>query len=91
MSNFKYNAPSSTAAIIDVIRNNAGVAMQTSVYNTQKPLKGKYKQSPDLALVTDDAKTSGEVASDPFHSKVEPLDGIGPRPVRLWRFTRETI
>ncbi len=51
--------------------------MQTSVYNAQKPLKGKYKQAPDLAMVTDHAKTSGEVASDPFHSKVEPMDGCG--------------
>ncbi len=51
--------------------------MQMSVYNTQKPLKGKYKQDPDLAMVIDHAKTSGEVASDPFHSKVEPMDGCG--------------
>jgi len=27
--------------------------MQTSVYNAQQPLKGKYKQAPDLAMVID--------------------------------------
>jgi len=51
--------------------------MEMRVYNAQKPLKGKYKQAPNLAMVTDHAKTSGEAASDPFHSKVEPMDGCG--------------
>lgn len=51
--------------------------MQTSVYNAQKPLKEKYKLAPDLAMVTDHARTTGEVASDPFHSKVEPMVGCG--------------
>ena len=51
--------------------------MQTSVYSAQKPLKAKYKEAPESAMVTDHARTSGEVASDPFHSKVEPMDGCG--------------
>lgn len=51
--------------------------MQTSVYNNQKPLKAKYKEAPQSAMVIDHARTSGEVASDPFHSKVEPMDGCG--------------
>jgi len=51
--------------------------MQTSVYSVQKPLKAKYKEAPGSAMVTDHARTSGDVASDPFHSKVEPMDGCG--------------
>lgn len=51
--------------------------MQTSVYDAQKSLKGRYRQAPDLAMVIDHAKTSGDVASDPFHSRVEPMDGCG--------------
>lgn len=51
--------------------------MQTNVYSAQKPLKAKYKEAPESAMVTDHARTSGEVASDPFHSKVEPMDGCG--------------
>ena len=51
--------------------------MQTSVYSVQKPLKAKYKEAPELAMVIDYAKTSGKVAADPFHSKVEPMDGCG--------------
>ena len=54
--------------------------MQPSVFEAQKPLKAKYKQEPALALVTDHAKTSGEMAADPFHSKVEPMAGC-QRPV----------
>lgn len=51
--------------------------MQSTVYEAQKPLKAKYKQEPALAMVIDHAKTSGELASDPFHSRVEPMDGCG--------------
>lgn len=51
--------------------------MKPSVYEAQKPLKAKYKQEPELAMVIDHAKTSGELASDPFHSRVEPMDGCG--------------
>jgi len=51
--------------------------MSAIVYNAQKTLKVEYKQHPVSALVTDHAKTSGQDASDPFHSQVEPLDGCG--------------
>lgn len=51
--------------------------MSATVYNAQKPLKAEYKQKPELAMVTDRAKTSGQDASDPFHSQVEPMDGCG--------------
>lgn len=51
--------------------------MKPSVYEAQKPLKASYMQKPELAMVIDHAKTSGELATDPFHSKVEPMDGCG--------------
>ena len=51
--------------------------MQPIVYEAQKPLKAKYKDQPAFAMVVDHAKTSGEFASDPFHSMVEPMDGCG--------------
>ncbi len=51
--------------------------MKPSVYEAQKPLKTRYKEKPEHAMVVDHAKTSGEIASDPFHSKVEPMDGCG--------------
>ena len=51
--------------------------MQAVVYAVQKPLKAKYKQSPGAAMVTDHARTCGDIASDPFHSRVEPMDGCG--------------
>ncbi|MBQ0785315.1 MAG: OsmC family protein [Amphritea sp.] len=51
--------------------------MLSSVYEAQKPLKEQYKQKPDLAMVIDHAKTSGESALDPFHSRVEPMEGCG--------------
>ncbi len=51
--------------------------MQSSVFQAQKPLKAQYKDQPEFAMVVDHAKTSGEIASDPFHSKVEPMDGCG--------------
>lgn len=51
--------------------------MSAIVYNAQKPLKAKYKQEPESAIVTDHAKTSGQDASDPFRSQVEPMDGCG--------------
>ncbi len=51
--------------------------MQPSVYEAQKPLKAQYKDKPEYAIVVDHARTSGEIASDPFHSKVEPMDGCG--------------
>lgn len=51
--------------------------MQANVYDAQKSLKVKYKEAPGAAMVVDHAKTSGKVASDPFHSEVEPMDGCG--------------
>ena len=50
---------------------------QPSVHAAQKPLKAKYKEAPGSAMVVDHAKTSGDVAADPFHSRVEPMDGCG--------------
>ncbi len=50
---------------------------QPSVYAVQKPLKAKYQSAPELATVVDHARTSGDVAADPFHSRVEPMDGCG--------------
>ncbi len=51
--------------------------MEASVYNAQKPLKLKYKEAPESAMIADHAKTTGKTASDPFHSVVEPMDGCG--------------
>ena len=51
--------------------------MSAIVYNAQKPLRAEYKQTPESAMVTDHARTSGQDASDPFHSRVEPMDGCG--------------
>jgi hypothetical protein len=51
--------------------------MQPIVYEAQKPLKDQYREKPEHAIVIDHAKTSSEIASDPFHSKVEPMDGCG--------------
>ncbi len=51
--------------------------MQSSVFDAQKPLKALYNKEPELAMVIDHAKTSGDIASDPFHSRVEPMDGCG--------------
>ena len=51
--------------------------MEPSVYNAQKPLKLKYREAPESAMIVDHAKTTGKTASDPFHSVVEPMDGCG--------------
>ena len=51
--------------------------MQTTVQDAQAPLRILYKQTPALAMVTDHARTAGTVATDPFHSVVEPMDGCG--------------
>lgn len=51
--------------------------MEPAVYAAQKPLKATYKVSPAQAVVTDHARTCGESPSDPFRSKVEPMDGCG--------------
>lgn len=51
--------------------------MQSRVYSAQHPLKVQYLKAPESAMVVDHARTSGMVASDPFHSQVEPMDGCG--------------
>lgn len=51
--------------------------MQLLVHAAQHPLKLKYKESPESAMVVDHARTLGKIASDPFHSVVEPMDGCG--------------
>lgn len=48
-----------------------------SVFKAQSPLRAKYRQSPESAIVTDHARTSGPDPADPFHSVVEPMDGCG--------------
>lgn len=51
--------------------------MEPTVYMAQKPLKAKYRANPSLALVEDHARTGGHSPSDPFRSRVEPMDGCG--------------
>ena len=51
--------------------------MQPNVFEAQKHLKAQYNAEPELAMVIDHAKTSSNTASDPFHSRVEPMDGCG--------------
>ncbi|MGF1701492.1 OsmC family protein [Photobacterium makurazakiensis] len=51
--------------------------MKSIVFEAQRPLKDSYVKEPDLAMVTDHAKTSGENAADPYHFIVEPMDGCG--------------
>ncbi|NNE09655.1 MAG: OsmC family protein [Gemmatimonadetes bacterium] len=50
---------------------------QSDVAEKQKPLRAKYRSSPETAMVTDHARTSGTDPRDPFHSRVEPMDGCG--------------
>ncbi len=49
--------------------------MDASVFIAQKPLKARYLQHPEAAMVTDHACTGGTAPSDPFHSQVAPMDG----------------
>lgn len=51
--------------------------MKSIVFEAQRPLKESYIKEPELAMVTDHAKTSSESAADPYHSIVEPMDGCG--------------
>lgn len=51
--------------------------MEPIVHTAQKPLKTAYKASPAQAVVTDHARTCGDALSDPFRSRVEPMDGCG--------------
>ncbi len=51
--------------------------MDPVVHLAQKPLKAQYKADPARAVVTDHARTCGTSATDPFRSRVEPMDGCG--------------
>lgn len=51
--------------------------MEATVYLAQKPLRASYTHTPERATVTDHARTGGQPASDPFHTRVEPMDGCG--------------
>eukprot|EP01136_Pigoraptor_vietnamica_P002788 Opistho-1_new@31207 len=51
--------------------------MKNSVYEAQSGLRAQYKETPELALVTDQALTCGIDPSDPFHSLVKPMTGGG--------------
>ncbi|WP_372828102.1 OsmC family protein [Polaromonas sp.] len=48
-----------------------------SVYEAQVALRAQYKETPELAMVTDYAMTGGIDPSDPFHAQVTPMDGGG--------------
>lgn len=48
--------------------------MKNSVYEAQASLRAQYKETPELAMVTDRATTCGASASDPFHSMVRPMN-----------------
>jgi len=48
-----------------------------NVREAQAPLRTKYRTAPEAALVVDRAQTSGQNASDPYHSVVEPMPGCG--------------
>jgi uncharacterized OsmC-like protein len=51
--------------------------MKNAVYKAQASLRAQYAQTPELAIVTDEARTGGIDPSDPFHSQVEPKRGSG--------------
>jgi len=51
--------------------------MTNSVYEAQAPLRALYKETPEMAMVTDQACTCGIDPSDPFHSLVKPMNGSG--------------
>lgn len=51
--------------------------MRNSVYEAQATLRAQYKETPELAMVTDQALTCGLDLSDPFHSLVTPMHGGG--------------
>ena len=59
---------------------------KVSVNEVQTPLRAQYKSSPEAALVTDHARTTGGDPRDPFHATVEPMTGCGARvPVGVHR------
>lgn len=45
---------------------------QTGVRARQDPLRARYKTSPEEAMITDRARTTGGVEVDPFHGTVVP-------------------
>ena len=49
--------------------------MKNSVYDAQVSLRAQYMETPELAMVTDEARTCGIDPSDPFHSRVKPMLG----------------
>ena len=49
--------------------------MKNSVYEAQVSLRAQYMETPELAMVTDEARTCGIDPSDPFHSQVKPMLG----------------
>jgi uncharacterized OsmC-like protein len=51
--------------------------MKNLVQDAQAPLRRQYRETPALALVKDHARTCGIDPTDPFHSRVEPMDGCG--------------
>jgi uncharacterized OsmC-like protein len=50
---------------------------KVNVLAVQTPLRAQYKASPQAAMVTDHARTTGADPGDPFHSTVEPMPGCG--------------
>jgi uncharacterized OsmC-like protein len=63
--------------LLEGLWNKGDITMRPSVQEAQKPIRAKYKKEPELAMVIDHARTTGELTSDPFHSRVEPMDGCG--------------
>ena len=49
--------------------------MKNSVYEAQVSLRAQYMETPELAMVSDEARTCGIDPSDPFHSRVKPMLG----------------
>jgi uncharacterized OsmC-like protein len=49
--------------------------MKNTVYQAQATLRAQYKETPELAMVTDQALAYGIDPSDPFHSLVKPMHG----------------
>ena len=48
---------------------------ERTVYEAQASLRAQYKETPELAMVTNQARTCGIDPSDPFHSLVRPMHG----------------
>ena len=59
---------------------------KVSVFELQTPLRAQYKSSPNAAMVSDHARTTGADPRDPFHATVEPMAGCGVKvPVGVHR------